>query len=433
MRHCWNHRWIATLVLAALLAGLHTPVVAAQSGAYHFDRGVQHYRQGAYQNALDAFRRAREAGMDSNRLRYNLALTHYKLRDYAASETLFQSLTETADFVAMAQYHLGLIEERRDRDTAAARRYQAAAERADASSSLYELAQAGLSRTRGLRETSIYAFAGGGIDDNPALLNEANLSNGDREGYLEFFGFVGHQRGAWLMEAGLYTRQYSETDEATTGLLTGAIGRQTQLAGGEFEYRAEAATVRVDRERLQEEYSTRFDWERRIGPSLYLDSRLRLTRIEAADNFDFLTGWRHRARLRTIGTIASGWWRLGYRFEWNDREDITNGDRFFSRSPLRHRIRLDAGHPLPGPFSLEGRLAYRHSRYREPDRFTNSDGSTTEQRRTEDRLVARLGTRWRLSQAWNVLLEYEYQDNSSSFDSFDYERNTVLLGVEWSQ
>lgn len=433
MRYCWNNRWIATIVLTTLLAGLQPPVVAAQSGAYHFDKGVQQYRQGSYQAALGAFQRAQEAGMDTPRLRFNLALTHYKLRDYPQAATLFDSLTETSGFDAMAQYHLGLIDERMGRDDAAARRYEAALERAERNSNLRALADAGLLRTRGIRDTDLYLFAGGGFDDNPSLLNESSLEDSDRDHYLEFFGFAGHQRGAWLYEAGLYTRRYGETDRANTALLSAAVGRQTDLAEGEFEYRAEAATVRVDSERLQEEYSARFDWERRIGDGLYLDSRLRLTRVEAADDVDFLTGWRHRARLRTIGSLGKGWWRLGYRFEFNDREDIDDGDRFFSRSPLQHRIRLDAGHPLPGPFSLEARLAYRHSRYQDPDRFTNSDGSTTVKRRSEDRLVARLGTRWRIASAWNLLLEYEYQDNSSSFERFEYQRNTVLLGLEWSQ
>lgn len=424
---------IVTLALIALHLSLATPLSAgaAESGRYHFDEGVSHFRNDELRAALQAFQRASDAGMNTPKLRFNLALTHYKLRNYERAQSLLETLTDTSGFDGMAHYHLGLIAERRGANDAAANRYQQARERAE-TDSLRRLAQAGLGRTRGIRETRIYAFAGGGLDDNPSLLNDVSRSNNDSDSYLELFGYASHRRGAGIFEGSAFLRRYDSTPDANTALLSVSAGRQTELAGGRLQYRGEIAAVSVDDERLQEEYTARADWERALGGSRFLDARLAATRVQADDRFDFLTGWRYRARLRTAGQLGRGWWRAGYRFELNDRDDIEEPDAFFSRSPIRHRLRLEAGHPLPGPFSLQARLGYRHSRYQDADRFSNADGSTTQKRRTEDRLSARLSTRWRFTKSWSALLEYEYRDNSSSFDSFEYQRNTLLLGLEWT-
>lgn len=422
------------LVLVALQLGIGMPITgaAAESGRYHFDEGVSHFRNDELRKALGAFQRARDAGMDTPKLHFNMALTHYKLRNYDRAETALESLADTSGFDAMARYHLGLIAERRGRDAEAARRYQQARDRAD-TDALRRLTEAGLGRTRSIRETSVYAFAGGGFDGNPSLLNDINRGDTDSDGYLELFGYASHRRGAGIFDASAFLRRYDSTRRANTALLSGSAGRQTAFAGGTLQYRGELAAIRIDDERLQEEYTGRLDWQRALGGSRYLDARLAATRVQADDSYDFLTGWRYRARLRTSGRLGRGWWRTGYRIEFNDRDDLEEPEAFFSRSPIRHRLRLEVGQPLPGPFSLEARLAYRHSRYRDADRFSNTDGSTTEKRRTEDRLSARLGTRWRFGRNWSALLEYEYRDNNSSFDSFAYQRNTLLLGLEWSR
>lgn len=426
------HPFAAALLLVLLLlpVGLPAESAAAEAGRYHFDSGVSHFRNDELRQALQAFERAREDGMDTPRLRFNLALTHYKLGDYARARALFRGLVDTSGFDAMAHYHLGLIAERDNDRQRAAQRYREALERSGPTS-LRRLAEAGLERTRGVRQTSFYLFGGGGLDDNPALLNDINRGETESDSYLELFGHAAHRRGAGIFDGNVFLRRYNSAAFANTALLSGSAGRQTALAGGTLQYRAEITAIRIDDERLQEEYAGRLDWERPLGSARYLDARLTATRVQAAEDFDFLSGWRYRARLRGSGRLGSGWWRAGYQFELNDREDIAEDGDFFSRSPLRQRLRLEMGHPLPGAFSLESRLSYRHSRYRNKDRFGNEDGSTTEQRRTENRLAARIGTRWRLSQAWSTLIEYEYRDNRSSFDSFSYDRHTLLLGLEW--
>lgn len=423
----------SVLVLVALQLGLGAPapVLAAESGRYHFDEGVSYFRSNELREALGAFERARDAGMDTPRLRFNLALTHYKLRNYDRAEALFRSIADTPDFDALAGYHLGLIAERRGRDAEAASRYQQARERTD-SDSLRRLAEAGLARTHSIRESSVYAFAGGGFDDNPSLLNDINRSDTGSDSYLELFGYASHRRGAGIFDGSVFLRRYDNTPRSNTALISASAGRQTALAGGTLQYRGEVVAIRVDDERLQEEYTARFDWERALRGNRYLDARFAAARIQADETYDFLTGWRYRLRLRASGPLGRGWWRIGYRIELNDRDDIQESDAFFSRSPIRHRLRLETGQPLPGPFSLQGRLAYRHSRYSDADRFSNADGSTTEKRRTEDRLSARLGMRWRFIRHWSALLEYEYRDNSSSFGGFEYQRNTLLLGLEWT-
>ena len=106
------------LVLVALQLGIGMPITgaAAESGRYHFDEGVSHFRNDELRKALGAFQRARDAGMDTPKLHFNMALTHYKLRNYDRAETALESLADTSGFDAMARYHLGLIAERRGRD-----------------------------------------------------------------------------------------------------------------------------------------------------------------------------------------------------------------------------------------------------------------------------------------------------------------------------
>jgi hypothetical protein len=122
--------------------------------------------------------------------------------------------------------------------------------------------------------------------------------------------------------------------------------------------------------------------------------------------------------------------RAHYRFEGNDRRDLnTAGGDFFSHSPLRNQVRLAFSHPFGATCTLEWRADYRHSYFRDPNRF--DDGGPVTKRRVEQLTLAGLQLRTRTRAAWDWLLEYQYSHNRSTLEEFEYDRHLLLVGLEW--
>lgn len=417
---------VAMMVAVLLLA---TAEVEASGGA-DFDAGVAAFRDGRLHDALAHFSSAQAAGLDTPRLQYNLALTHYRLRHYDASEGLFRSLLASPEFEAPAAYHLGLIAERRG-DPLAARAWHARVHAQSGDEALRALAEAGLERVRAFRDTTVYVFAGSGFDSNPALLDDPARLESRQDAFFETLADVAHQRNALLLDAGVYVRQHVSAHEFSIALLRAAVGRQYRVGGGHLRVRADIAATRADGSRLQEAFSGLFDWQRDLRGARMLELRGEAARILSAQRFDYLSGWRYGGEARLSGDWRQNWVRLGYRLELNDRRDLRRDDDFFSQSPLHQRLRLEGHRRIAANFDLEGRAEVRHSRYRGENRFVDDDGEAVSRRRREHRIAVRGGLRWWLAPRWSVLGEYEYTYNSASIDLLDYRRSTVLLGVEW--
>lgn len=423
---------VLPFLLVSLLAFFGAVAHAATPASEQMDAGVAAYRQGDLDTALRHFQAVRQAGIDTPRLRFNLALTHYRLRRYARAETLFHSLRGTPDYDGMATYHLGLIAERRG-ERRAARDYYQQLRAETGAEKLRLLAEAGLQRLHVARTTDLYLFAGGGYDSNPALLADPDRFDSDGDVVLESFGQITHRRGAKRFEAGYFLRRHADASAFDTTLVHAALGRERGLGGGLLHYRGDVTAVRIDGERLQEAYTLKVDWQRPVGSHRRLDLHLQSARIVAARSFDYLTGWRYRLGLRLTQSWQRSWLMADYRFTHDDRRDRAQNDTFFSQSPQHHSVLVELGRRLGEGVFLVGNAEYRRSRFADADRFLDEDGAVMRRRRVEDRYTLGLGARWHFHPQWRVLVDATHTRNQASINGFEYDRNALMFGLEWSR
>jgi hypothetical protein len=132
------------------------------------------------------------------------------------------------------------------------------------------------------------------------------------------------------------------------------------------------------------------------------------------------------------GTGGLGRWRIGYRNEYNQRDDLSLEDRFVSYSPVRHQLSGRLINRLGENWTLQTSLSYRFSHYQDPNREPAPGDPETliETRRSEDRIEAALAVHYALNRTFRSFAEYRYTDNSANIDRYNYQSNQVSLGID---
>ncbi len=141
-------------ILAAgfLVAAAWIPLVTfADDGSALFAEGKNAFRNGDYARAAATYRQAKEAGYDLATVSYNIGVSEYRARNYAAAEQAFVAASVDPRLAPISFYNLGLVAKRQgDLEDARVWFVQARAHRG-ASKKLKSLATkavAGLPRTR---------------------------------------------------------------------------------------------------------------------------------------------------------------------------------------------------------------------------------------------------------------------------------------------
>lgn len=423
----------ALLFFTLVTAGAH----AAEPGMAEFESGVALYRAGNHEQALAAFLEARRQGLDIPNLHFNLGLSYYRQARYPEARGAFERLRQFSGYAAIADFHLGLVAAREGERTRAAALWRGVISTAP-ETALRDRAQIALGRLdTGPAATvaTAYVLAAAGRDTNPALVDESVQPAGENESTsLELFGAFDYplatqSAAAIILRGGVYARSY--TGDNGLDQYGGFAGVSREQAAGQRHrsYFADAGSSYLDGERFANTFSAGAQTSPATRAS-GLTLRGQLSRIAAAEPYGYLEGWRLRGDAELGGRTGPARLRAGYQFELNDREDLVSGAEFFSHSPLRHRLTLSLDQPVSARWWLQWSLRYRHSRYRDPNRFMDG-GTPREERRIEDLVQAGAQARRHMSAVFNGLLEYQYSRNTSAMDVFDYDRHVVLFGLEW--
>lgn len=398
-----------------------------------FEEGFRAFRAGEYLAALDAFLEARRAGMDTPQLRYNLGVTYYRLARYPQAESEFQALARDPAWTAIAQYNLGLTAQRMGRTQQAAEHFERA-RRASADPRLRGLAASALESLggapAGARTSAVIALAAG-YDSNVTLAADAEGLGSSEQGdlFVEALAAASHRlsgdaagglyaHGALLMRKHFDVERYDQLG-LRLGLSREAVsGRWQAGMGGYVEH------VEIDGEPLQQAAILDLQARRALQGGGGLRARYQLALVEAGRGFRYLEGWQQRFSLQ--GGPSPGL-SAGYELELNDRDDLRQGADFQSYSPTRHTLFVSAGLHAAGGWRTQARGEYRASRYNNP----NVDGAS-EARREDDRYGFALRGERRIDARWSLFLAYEYHDNRSTLQAFDYSRHQLVAGLEAS-
>ena len=406
-------------------------------GSAELDAGVAAYEAGDYAGALQRFRQAQQQGYEGPTLHFNLGLAYYQLGRYAEARAEFERLRSDPASAGVADFHLGLIAAREGDRARAARIWQGLEHGPDAA--LAQRAGVALGRLDAGAApvpSTAYMLASLGYDSNPALLDESvDLAGGGDSSETSLVGAFSlplseNGRAATVLLGGAYLKEYSDEVGADQRGAFAGVAREGDDGARHGSWGLEASASELDGEpflRIVSVQAQRGPASGKPGARLHAQ----LSRVGASAPHAHLDGWRARAGAGAAMGSGRVFTRLGYEFEANDRQDLVAGNEFFSHSPLRHRLELVVDHPAGMLGALRWNLRYRLSRYRDPDRFRQGV-SLREERRTEALLQGGLQWRRQLGAETLALLEYQHSRNAATPDVLDYDRDTVLAGLEWT-
>lgn len=468
VQHFNTNRYAAAAEAFALAerAGLNTPRL-------HINYGVTLFRLGRNGDAIDRFERVPAGSPDYPRAQYNIGLAYRAQKKYGDAARAFAEAGRTAQDKRIRKLAMAGLEDAKQKQ-------------------LRALATSPFVVARRVDPVRGAFVVSGGFDDNATLSAEASqigVSNSE-DFFLEGVGNAQFQlqgnraNGARLALTGVVKR-YEEVDEfnQAAGQVQFKLDRQFGLWTGTAG--VEGETIFLDDERFTSAGSlileARGPITRRIGAALgYTGSY-----IDAGSEFSSLDGHRHTLDASLLALSPIGLTELGYIFEVNDRDDLDGGESLFvSRSPTYHTFFLKHRSKLTDKFILEPKVSYRSARYADDDRRpVLEDGNLLDgllgevgnvgdtlgglggllgdlgglglgldnlglggldvgdlglggpligvenRRREDDRFQAALRAEYKLPKSLFLLARYEYTDNNSNFDQFDYDRNVISMGL----
>jgi Flp pilus assembly protein TadD len=405
---------------------------AATPGAQTFEQGIEAFRAGNYQGALQSFLDARKAGLDTPGLRYDLGATYYRLGRYAEAEREFQALTRDPGWAPLAHYNLGLTTQRMERPQQAME-YFGEAQRTTTDPNLRALAATALERLgRAAPRTSALVSVAGGYDSNVTLSQDAATvgASHQSDSFVETLAAVSHRltenaaRG-WVAHGALVVRKYRDLDQFDlTGLRAGLSyetdsDRLQTSVGGYFD------TVYIGGNRLERVAMVDVQMRGRLDAGRELRGRYQAGRIAGGGGFEYLDGWQQRLSADAGFALGSAFLRVGYQLELNNRRDLQQQADFFSASPTRHSLFASVALRELGGWQPDARGEYRVSRYNDPDRQNGLEVT-----RKDHRYGLALRASRPLSAPWRAFVDTSYYRDESNLDTYDYSRYQLMVGIE---
>jgi hypothetical protein len=381
-----------------------TPAAAAQEA---FDSAVDLTRDGRFEEARDAFERARIAGDDSSRLWFNLGVVQYRLHQFDAAREAFTVAARDPETADLAHYNLGLVAMAAGDSSTAAQWFTVVGREAQGTE-LRQLAAAALVRLNGsarVSRGSLMIVRGRDSDVVLPVGSLADTASSVRDDYWE-------ARAAWStpvldavpeLEVHLagYADEYDSVEDANIGVIEGGVEWR-----GPVSLDVTASLTTVGNAAYQRSLDTRASAALYTGERLRMSLELQAAGIQSvAEGAEPLAGEQYG-----VAPIADLWWldtrwNLSWRHLWNDREAA-------ALSPTQDAVSLRARHAI-GPFSLRAWA-----------RWVGSDYPTG---RNDDTSEFGAGAGWQFLQRWELVADVSRQENDSSQSAYAY-RSTRFSG-----
>ena len=406
-------------ILVALLLLMLAGRIVADPGA-EWESGSAAFATGNYADALSYFELARDGGLDSPAVHYNIAVCQYSLNEYEAARETFQLIARRfPSMQGLAEYNVGLAERRLGNPVAAQRQFVNAYRHSDdekiktlAASQLTELEREIRAAWRGVVGVQV------GHDDNVALRDSLGLPAGvsAESPFVDLFASLrGPIAGAAGLEldSSIYAVTYFDADdydqaELRLGALYTFDRGDWRLQGGLYGAAGTLGGSGFNREVNLDLRSTRY-----FNNDSSFEVRLRRDEVGSAESrFDGIEGSRSRFDLRYgwYGVTQALVIRLG--LEDNDRLDP-------GVSPSRQLLNLNYDVEIRDDWHLESTIAWR-----------NSDYDDIDLPRSEDLFSAAVGLVYAVRADWLISGRYQYSKNDSTDPTFSYDRNQLTIGFQ---
>lgn len=417
-----------------------------KEGAFMLQAGVAAFERGDLEQAQTLLEAARASGVESSALQYNLGVLYYRIERYDLSQKAFRELLY-GRHDALARYNLGLVARAQGHHLDAQQWFQQVLVTAE-QPKLRRLAQIQLDeKTIPVLPVSEpwlgFVSLGAGYETNLALRPESvasDLSDGFSEvllagqGPILTLGQSDRSARALHVSGNFYRRHFHSEEVFTSDAARLGLSWVSRGAADRREVGLRQSYFRLGGESREMHTSLLLEYRKSgCGPSGF-DGRCELSliasKVRPFDGFDAYAGMRYFGQ-------------AGYRHEWkqwrasahaalefNEREDIAEGDQFFSVSPRRQELILQLDYRGWRPWTLGGKLGYRYSDYPDPYRVSaNAEGESG--RRVDHLYTVELAAEYPLSAAWSVSGTASYRYNDSSLSQYRYDNQVCQVSIDY--
>ena len=373
-----------------------------------------------FSEALTLFEQALALGLDGPAIHYNIGVAAYRSGDLARAERAFLEVARTPAMAALANYNLGLVALQRG-DEKAARAWFERAARDGTDERLAALARRrleGLSAAPAPGAWSLYARAGAGYDDNVALRSESldTSASGEEDAFAELLLSTSYSFGqAWRADAAVAWLDYTDLDEFDQSAFSLGVGRGFSLDRWYLEVDGYAWQLSLGDAAYERSVAAGARIRRAFPQGHAIHAQMRVSAVDGEGDYTGLSGSRAELGLKYEWSRLA--WSLGAhtRGELNDSADDLFATRWFELGAV-------AQWAWSPRWTFTADAALRRTRH-------PGDASTPdpwEDTRTTFRIGATRGL-WRNAQ---VFLRYQYENNASPIDGYDYKRNWVAASIE---
>jgi tetratricopeptide (TPR) repeat protein len=412
-----KHYLLAT-VLLLLSSALHA------SAGSEYQLGLEAYKTGNIDAAVRHFESARDQGLNSVTLQYNLASSYYRAGRYAESKEYFSVLNQTEAMRDIAEYHLGMIAVT-DKDISRARDHFSTVISRDTDKKLVALSEKQLNilQPKEDRWRSHAAFNLGYDDNISSVSGDSVLDIADSFYELLISTdllLAGKRKDGWTAEAGIYGVDYSETDTNDQYQFTLGLKRRIKLADWDT-----SALINVTKSTYAGDDFQQISKLDIVGRKLLTKRDHVFLRYQVEDIksenpvYDYLEGWRQRARAEYRNYSEKNIKHIYYELELNDRGNLVTLIDEYEYSPTRHTIRGTYTQVLEKRWWIVGDISYRYSEF-EPS-------STID--RQDDQWKVALSVDYHYDKTLKFGSKYLYIDNTSSVDRYSYDKSIITIGL----
>jgi hypothetical protein len=389
-----------------------------------FERGVALFRAGDYAGAIDNFESARLQGMNTVSLHYNLASSYFKQGDYDSSARHFHEVAQNDEMRNLAHYNLGLIALERN-DHGEAQRLFNSVLQSDADAKLKSLAKNQLAQAWQADDLlRLYLSAGIGFDDNITAA-PADTTLGREDSFADLFVsldwmLLGQRGNGWALEATWFGLDYSDNDDIDLQQYQVGAKKEFRLKAWANSLHLNAGRGEIGGEDYQSSASIEIQGQRKLGANRRLNLRYKYDDIRSEqDTYNYLEGWRQRARIELRQFNKGYTTQFYYQFEANDRDYLVTPGYSYDYSPTRHSLLAKYNRLLAGNWTLSSELALRFSDYPASIDFDRDD----------EQWKLSLSAAYRFDRSLNLTTRLQHISNESSVDRYDYEKSSIKLSI----
>lgn len=442
--------WVGLLIASMALSGISQ---AGQSAAeVDFRSGIAAFKDGEIEKARVLLEQARDSGLESSSLLYNLGVVYFRLDRLDQAEAAFTELLDTPH-APLARYNLGLVLKKKG-DLQGARTWFDQAADDSSPDQIRALAQQQLASFPGRssdysttgevalpdREARLIPNVGflstaAGYDNN--IASTPNNETTDRAGaFADLLAsgrvYLNQDRGSAIrLDAIAYTRQYPGNGEFDNTYFSAGAAWQQSLEKARLLSGITLSGYWFGADLLERQVQLDMAYDRPgcFWPDVLAvncEIEVFVAKIQGGTGFSAYDGELYGGSVSVEKSMAR--WNFGasYRLDLDRRDGLATETEFFSLSPSRHNVEFSVERQITDRLSLGLSQTVRVSRYAEPHRLSEN-GQIRTDTREDDQLRTLLFAGYQLDSRWRLGMELGWVDNQSSLERYQYQRTEFLI------